>query len=140
MNKVDIVWAIVTVVFGFISYYLKAKTNIVNKTNELITKAEDTYKDVDKAGIMKKAFVVNELYQYIPVALKPFISKELLGILVDNIFTAVEEYAKIAIDKATAKVDTVINTKIDAAEKQIHDSASKVISTVNETIPTTPIQ
>ena len=94
----------VAIILGGFALYYKSKTALVEKTTGLIAQAEDTYKSYTKAGGMKFEWVVTRLYVYVPVWLRPLITKDVIGRIVQFVFDNVESYAKIQLDKLTDKV------------------------------------
>jgi len=50
INIYSIVVTVLMVIFGFVSSYIKTKSNLINKAGDFINKAEEDYKEVSKAG------------------------------------------------------------------------------------------
>ena len=87
---------ILTIVFGilalgttFLSYYLSIKSKIQEAAEDAINTAEE----LDKIGEEKMAIAVDQVYDLIPAAIKPFLSKATIEILVQATFDRMEEYA-----------------------------------------------
>lgn len=87
---------ILTIVFGvlalgatFLSYYLSIKAKVQEAAEDAINTAEE----LDKIGEEKMAIAVDQVYDLIPAAVKPFLSKATIEILVQATFDRMEEYA-----------------------------------------------
>lgn len=104
MDYVAIIMTVLTIVFGFLCTYLRTKTEITSKVAELITQAEETYQNFTGCGTVKFTLVVDTLYSYIPKALRFIITKDMLGVIVQNTFDSIEAYAKTQLDKLVDKV------------------------------------
>lgn len=94
----------VAIILGGFALYFKSKVKLTEKVSGLIAEAEDTYKSYTKAGGEKMNWVVTRLYVYVPVWLRPLITREVIGRIVQFVFDNVESYAKIQLDKLTDKV------------------------------------
>jgi len=57
MSVYEIIMTVVAVVFGFLSLYIKQKTNIYERAAEAIDMAEASYTDVKQGG-MKMYYAV----------------------------------------------------------------------------------
>ena len=104
MNYLSVIATVLMVVFGFLCAYFRTKTNVITKVSELIAQAEKEFSEITKAGTQKFQFVVDSLYEYIPKILKPLITKEMLGGIVQNTFNAIESYATTQLDKLVDKI------------------------------------
>jgi len=82
INWVQIIIDVLMVIFGFLSIYIKTKTDIYEQVTGKITEAEEMYQSYTKAGNVKFQWTVDTLYSYVPVVMKPFITKELIGSIV----------------------------------------------------------
>lgn len=87
------------IILGFMVFYFKTKTNIINTAVEKIGEAEETYKDYVKAGSLKQEFVVNAIYDYLPAPMKLFFTKEIIRSLVQKAFDEIQNYAMLQLDK-----------------------------------------
>ena len=105
MNKLDLIFMMIAAVLGGINYYLKTRNNVTGKASELIVKAEQVYLTVNKSGILKKEYVVNQLYTYIPAIFQKIITKDVLSTIVQNLFDSMETYTKLGIDKTAASAE-----------------------------------
>jgi hypothetical protein len=104
-------YIVLIVVLGFVSIYYKTNQKLKDNVTDFINQAENEYKDVTKAGGLKFDWCVRNLYSLVPAAIKPFISKEMIEILVQKGFDIMENYAKNQLDKVLGtepeKVETV---------------------------------
>lgn len=103
-NMIQIAQIVIAIIFGGLALYFKSKVKLTEKVSGLIAEAEDTYKSYTKAGGMKFEWVVTRLYVYVPVWLRPLITKDVIGRIVQFVFDNVESYAKMQLDKLTDKV------------------------------------
>lgn len=102
MDWLDLLMKIGFVVFGGLSLYLqysKKYQEIKAKAATLIEKAEEEYKDVTKAGGVKKAWVVDQLYALVPKPFNMIITKNMIDDVVESTFIEIEKYAKSQLDK-----------------------------------------
>ena len=91
------------IVSGFVAIYFKEKTKVVQQISEKIAEAEDIYKDYTKAGQEKFNWVCDVIYSYVPAILKPFITREFIGNLVQKVFDSIEAYTTQQLDKVFNK-------------------------------------
>jgi hypothetical protein len=117
-NVYGVVTTIIIIILGFLFSYVKGKESITAKISEFITRAELAYKDISKSGGLKRNRVVDWCMDRIPVAVKPFISREMVERLVQMIFDQMEAYAKIQLDKLT---DEFIKEKQDTQNNIINE-------------------
>ena len=103
-NMIQIAQIVIAIIFGGLALYFKSKVKLTEKVSGLIAEAEDTYKSYTKAGGMKFEWVVTRLYVYVPVWLRPLITQDVIGRIVQFVFDNVESYAKMQLDKLTDKV------------------------------------
>lgn len=97
-----ILMSVCTVVALFISYYFYIKRKIEAEVPGAINGAEDS----DKNGEEKFNEVVTRIYELIPVAVRPFITRALVEVLVQEVFDKMEEYARKQLEKeATETTD-----------------------------------
>ncbi|RPF41928.1 hypothetical protein EDD70_2988 [Hydrogenoanaerobacterium saccharovorans] len=103
MDKaIVILQTIAMVVLGAAAVYYNTNAKLKAKTTALIAQAEDTYKDVTKAGGGKRSWVVDRLYALIPNPLRVIITRDMVETIVQNTFDEVTKYAKLQLDKAFA--------------------------------------
>lgn len=85
-----------TVVALFANYYLHIRKKIEAEIMGAINDAEDT----GMSGAEKFNEAVDTIYSLIPAAVRPFITKDLVGVLVQSAFDKMEEYARKQLEKA----------------------------------------
>lgn len=97
---INILLALATIAFGFISYYLEIKHKMQKEINGYIDAAEDTGEDGDR----KMEMVVDKLYfDIVPVVLRPFLTKKVIESIVQAAFDKIEDYAKKQVEKDKSK-------------------------------------
>lgn len=106
MNWLEIVKWVAIVIFGGLSLYFKTKTKLTGKVAEFINDAEQEYHGATKSGGAKFEWAVNGLYNLVPVPLQPFITKELIGRMVQAAFDKMEDYATQQLDKVESKIES----------------------------------
>lgn len=92
------------ILFGGFALYFKSKAVLVEKVTGYITQAEIKYKEATKAGGQKFEWVIDHLYVYVPVWLRPIITRDVIGQIAQYVFDSVESYAKLQLDRLTDKV------------------------------------
>ena len=113
MSTYEIIMTVLALIFGGLSLYLSGKKNVIDAVAGFIDEAEDIYKDSTQAGGEKFEWVIDRVMSIVPVALKPFINRELVSTVVQKVFDIMESYAKKQLDKVVDKVipDTTEETK-----------------------------
>ncbi len=105
---INIVWAavcfILSVVAQFFATYLKAKGIITEEAAHQIAVAEEAFSTVEHAGRQKMQLCIDALYAMIPVQVRMFFSREMIGEIVQKIFDQVEKYRNACIDAAAEKL------------------------------------
>ena len=94
-----VVFAVLTIVGIFVSYYFYIK----NKITKAIAGEIDNAEIDDVEGPKKKAEVIAQLQTLIPAVLKPFITYNVLDKLVQTVFDGIERYAKKQVEKKAAE-------------------------------------
>ena len=94
---------ILTLIFGALSAYFRARDKLRDSSIKYIAEAEELYKDNTKAGKEKFSWVVDALYDLIPAPLKMFITKKCIEKIVQSSFDAIEDYAKMQFEIAIEK-------------------------------------
>ena len=98
----SIVFAILTIIGTFVSYYFYIK----NKITAQIAAGIDNVEIDGKAGEEKKAEVIEQLKKLVPKVLKPFFTTAVLDSLVEQIFASVKSYAIKKAQEDQAKKET----------------------------------
>jgi len=99
----EIIVPILTIILGALTAYLKANEKLRSSSIKYIAEAEELYKDVSKAGGQKFSWVVDTLYNLVPVPLRIIITRSFVEKIVQSSFNSIEAYAKTQIDKAVDK-------------------------------------
>lgn len=99
----QLVVPILTILLGALSAYLRTNEKLRNSSIKYITEAEEMYKDVTEAGGQKFTWVVDTLYNLVPVPLKILVTKKCIEKIVQNTFDGIEAYAETQLDKAIEK-------------------------------------
>ena len=84
-----------TLVLVIIGYYQFIKKKIEEDALDAINKAEDT----DKIGKEKLQDAVETVYSLLPPVAKPFVSKQFIELIIQQVFDKVEEYAQKQLNK-----------------------------------------
>ncbi|MBQ5930380.1 MAG: hypothetical protein IIX02_06270 [Clostridia bacterium] len=87
---VNIVLAVLSVAFAFLSYYFEIKNKLIESVNGEISNAEDT----DKKNKEKMAFVVEKLKAIVPKPMRFLFTDKALEKIAQTAFDKIEEYAK----------------------------------------------
>lgn len=87
---INIVLAVLSVAFAFLSYYFQVRKKIVEQAEQEISNAQDVTKD----NAERMAYVVNQLYSIVPVPLRVILTKDKIEILAQEVFDRIKEYAK----------------------------------------------
>ena len=90
------VLTIIATVFG---YYQHIKKRLEQEALNAINKAEET----DKIGVEKMQEAIKLVYDMIPIVARPFISEQMIKLIIQNVFDKVEDYAKKQLKKETAQ-------------------------------------
>lgn len=105
---INIIWAVVCAIIGivaqFISAYLKAKGVVTEEAAHQIAVAEEVFATVEKAGEKKMQYCIDALYDLIPAPVKLFLTREMIGEIVQRVFDNVEKYKDAWIDKAASEL------------------------------------
>ena len=97
--KAEIIISIVSIVCTIVSiqcgYYIYICKKIEQEALNAINKAEDT----GKVGKEKMAEAVETIYNSLPACVRPFISKDMIEIVVQGVFDKMEEYVRKQVKK-----------------------------------------
>lgn len=85
-----IVFAVLSLVGTFVSFYFKVKSDIIKAANDAINNAEVS----NKTGEEKLAIAVAQVLALVPAILKPFLTESVVEKLVQMAFDKIEDYAK----------------------------------------------
>lgn len=104
MDIYQIFMLIAMLLLGGLSLYLRTKAQLTDHVTGLIGEAEAAYRDTTKAGGAKFAWVVDRLFELVPIPLRLIFTRELIGRIVQSTFDTIEYYARLQIDKAVNKI------------------------------------
>ena len=97
--KAEIIITIVSIICTIVSilcgYYIYIRKKIEQEALNAINKAEDT----DKVGKEKMAEAVETIYNILPACVRPFISKDMIEVVVQGVFDKMEEYVRKQVKK-----------------------------------------
>ena len=117
-----IIKIVVILLCGYVYTYVSTKINISSKIAAVIARAEDKYTDAQKSGSEKMEYAIDLLYTYVPIWIRPILTKEVLKSLIQTGFDEVQKYANAQLDKIVAKVnDTVTTDGINSTEDKETD-------------------
>lgn len=86
---------LLTIITSILGYYQFIRKKIEEEALDAINKAEDT----DKIGKEKLQDAVETVYSLLPPVAKPFVSKQFIEMVIQQVFDKVEEYAQKQLDK-----------------------------------------
>lgn len=93
-ENMDIILNLVYLAITFFSlcfsYYFKVKTTLSEQINKAINDAED----LDVIGAEKLEAATDQVMEYVPAVVKPFLPRSVVKQLIQNAFDMIEEYAK----------------------------------------------
>ena len=101
---INIAQIVVWVILGGLSLYFRTNSRLKEVAGDYISEAESVYKDTVKAGGMKHEYVVEKLYAFVPVYMRPIFTVEMISQIVDRAFESIESYGKQELDKAVDKL------------------------------------
>lgn len=105
---INIIWFLVcfvlSVVAQFIRAYLKAKGEVTEEAAHQIAVAEEVYASAEKAGEKKMQLCIDTLYELVPYQVRLFLTREMVGQIVQKVFDQVEKYKDVWIDKAASEL------------------------------------
>lgn len=104
MSIYEIIMTVLTVVFGFLSIYIKTKTQVVEKAAEAINHAETAYQSYTNVSSEKMQYAIDWLMQFVPAPLKLIFTRELMERIVQAVFDEVQAFAIKQLDKVVDKV------------------------------------
>ena len=105
---INIIWFVVLFVLGavarFIFAYLKAKGEVTEEAAHQIAVAEEAFATMEKAGEKKMQYCIDALYDLIPAPVKLFLTREMVGQIVQKVFDQVEKYKNVWIEASAEKL------------------------------------
>lgn len=105
---INIIWAVVCAIIGmvaqFIGAYLKAKGAVTEEAAHQIAVAEEVYASAEKAGEKKMQLCIDTLYELVPYQVRLFLTREMIGQIVQKVFDEVEKYKNVWIEASAEKL------------------------------------
>ena len=98
---VRIVIYLCALAFGGLALWYQGNAKVSGRVAALIRRAEELYSDLTQAGGIKFEWVVGQLYDLIPLAVRPFVPRKLVEQIVQTTFDAIEGYARMQLDRLT---------------------------------------
>ncbi len=84
----------------------------------------ELYANVEKSGAQKMAWVIEQIYAYVPAWLKPFLTAEKIQAIVQTVFDKIKAYADIQVSKWQAQFDAWKNAKLLELEAEKKNAAA----------------
>ena len=104
----NLIWFLVCFVLSaiaqFVRAYLKAKGEVTEEAAHQIAVAEEAFSTVEKAGAQKMQYCIDALYDMIPAPVKLFLTREMIGEIVQKVFDQVEKYKDVWIQSAAESI------------------------------------
>lgn len=113
---INVLLLLLTIIAGAAASYFKANTKLQEKCSLFIAEAEETYKDVTKAGGLKFTWVVDRLFHLVPAPLRLIITRSMIETIVQNTFDSIETYAKRQLDDFFDGKKSGVDTKVGGTE------------------------
>ena len=116
INWTEILSYILTIALGALSIYYKRSaaaqskaaeidgwlSEMKNKSASYIAKAEETFAGTQRGG-EKFAWVVDSLWSWLPHQMRLFITKDMIGEIVQATFDSMADYAATQLDRAISR-------------------------------------
>ena len=100
----DVLGYVFSIFLVGVALYSKGKKTITDNAVKYINEAEEGYQNLVIAKGEKFDYVVDNIYNLIPTVVRPFVTKDLVAIIVQNVFDQMESYAVKQADKIVDKV------------------------------------
>lgn len=113
-DVLNVIFAVAIVIGGFVISYFKTNSKFKDKIAALVNYAESKFDDNEK----KKQYVIDTIYDIVPVVLKPILNKTIIGMMVQSTFDSIKEYTRKQLDKVTTKVEDGIDKITNSSEKK----------------------
>ncbi len=99
---IEVVKYIAMLILGAATLYYRSNAKLRDMANKYIATAQVLYKDAE--GKTRFAWVVEKVYEIVPTALKPLITKALVGKIVQSMFDGAKAYLKANADRAVEAI------------------------------------
>lgn len=114
-DVLQVIEIIAMIVGGFLISYFRTSSVFRGFIAELIADAEERFSNVEKAGAEKMAWVIAQIYAFIPAWLKPFLTTEKIQAIVQTVFDNIKAFADIQVLKLKAKYEAEIQERVNQA-------------------------
>ena len=114
-DVLQVIEVIAMIVGGFLISYFRTSSVFRGLIAELIADAEEQFSNVEKAGAEKMAWVIAQIYAFIPVWLKPFLTTEKIQAIVQTVFDKIKAFADLQVLKIKAKYEAEIQERVNQA-------------------------
>lgn len=100
-------WAL-SVIFFFLTTYFRSSKKLQALAGRVINDAEQAFKGTSQRGQDKFNYALTMLYDKVPVALRPFITRQLLGEMLQSAFDELSAFAAKQLDGAVDKAEIIL--------------------------------
>lgn len=112
------------IIGGFVLSYLRTSQVVHKFAVELIADAEEMFSHIEKSGVQKMAWVVEQLIEYVPAWLKPFMNATKIQAIVQKVFDKVKVCIDFKVSKLQAQYDAWKNAKLLELEAEKKSAAA----------------
>lgn len=95
-------------ILGLVSWYYKSNTKLQNLAGKYIAAAEVLYQDNEQ----RLDWVVAQLYRWVPMGLRPFLTKSQVKYIIQSVFDGSKAYRQAWKDSLDKVVDTIPEPKM----------------------------
>ena len=95
-------------IFAFLTSYYRSSKKLQSLVAKVINDAESAFSGTSKKGEHKFQYALTLLYDKVPVALRPFITKQVLSDMLQKAFNELSSFAEQQLDVAVDKAETVL--------------------------------
>lgn len=96
--------ALAVIVFFAAAYYRRSAV-LRGFIAELIADAEEEFAKQEKAGALKMAWVIDQLYAYVPIVFKPILTRKAIETAVQYVFDQIARFTDIQVAKLKAQYE-----------------------------------
>lgn len=104
------------VIFAFLASYYRSSEKLQNLTAKAINDAESAFAGTAKKGEQKFEYALTMLYDKVPVALRPLITKKTLADMLQKAFEELSGFAEKQLDKAVDAAEDILYGSEEARE------------------------
>ncbi len=100
-------WAL-SVLFAFLTSYYRSSKTLQGLVARAINDAESAFSGTSKKGEQKFQYALTLLYDKVPVALRPIITKQVLSDMLQKGFNELSSFATQQLDAAVDKAEVIL--------------------------------